>query len=148
MQEFREMVTGLNKFIAVWFDDGKYWQLFTLLFAISPKKFACSVCDGGVTVRTLGEGAEADCTLWHLGALKSISLSCKYGILCVGVGISHLFSFDVHGVSSRTRRAVSTQCRIAPTWEQVSASPAMQVQWARTGDVWSKWSTIWLFHYN
>ena len=34
-----------------------------------------------------------------LGALKSMSLSCKYGMFCTGAGISHLFSSDVHGVS-------------------------------------------------
>ena len=45
-------------------------------------------------------------------------------------GISHLSSRDVHGVSLRISAAVSTQCRLAPMCEQVSANPAMQVQCA------------------
>ena len=31
------------------------------------------------------------------------------GIDCTGVGISHLFSLDVHVVSLRTRTAISSQ---------------------------------------
>ena len=91
-------------------------------------KKSFSESDGGVTVEMRTEPVEGETTLRRLGALKSMSPSCKYGMLWVGVGMSHLFSFDVHGVSSRTRTAVSTQCRTAPTCEQVSASPAIQVQ--------------------
>ena len=32
------------------------------------------------------------------GALKSISLYCKYGILCLGFGISHVFCLEVQVV--------------------------------------------------
>ena len=68
--------------------------------AISLKK---SLSDGGVTIEMCTEPVEGETTLRRLGALKS---SCKYGMLWVGVGMSHLFSFDVHGVSSCTRTAM------------------------------------------
>ena len=47
----------------------------------------------------------ADIVFWHFGAVKSISLSCKKGIDCIGVGINHLLSLDVLGVSSRIQTA-------------------------------------------
>ena len=67
---------------------------------------------------------------WRLGTLKSISLECRRGMSWTGDGISHLSSRDVHGVSLRIRTAVSTQWRITPMCEQVSADPAIQVQCA------------------
>lgn len=51
---------------------------------------------------------------------SEVSLSCKTGIDCTGVCISHLFPLDVHWVSLQTQTVHSSQCRTAPTWEQVS----------------------------
>ena len=50
----------------------------------------------------------------------------------LAAGISHEFSLDVQVVLMLTRTAASTQCRMAPTCEQVSAKPAMHIQWAST----------------
>ena len=79
---------------------------FFCSLAISWKKAFFSASDGGfIDLRVVVMVEEAI----SFGALKSISLSCKYGILCLGFGISHLFSLEVQVVVLCTRTAVSTQ---------------------------------------
>ena len=51
--------------------------------AISLKKSFFSESDGGVTVEMCTEPVEGETTLHRLGALKSMSPSCKYGMLWV-----------------------------------------------------------------
>ena len=47
--------------------------------------------------------------LRHFGALKLISLSSKYRMISFGVGMIHLFSFDVHATFFCILTAASTQ---------------------------------------
>ena len=68
-----------------------------------------SVCDKAIDLRT-GTGAEEGrSTFLHLGALNSTSMSYKYGILWVGVGISQVLFLEVQMVLSQAVTAVSTE---------------------------------------
>ena len=54
------------------------------------------------------------------------------GMFSLAAGNNPEFSLDVQVLLMLTLTAASTQCRMAPTCEQVSAKPAMHVQWAST----------------
>ena len=50
-----------------------------------------SVCDGGIKLGIVVERVGVESTFcWCLGVLKSISVSSKYRIFCLGAGISHI----------------------------------------------------------
>ena len=81
--------------------------------AISWKKSYLSSSLGGAILHSLKEleinpEGELSSNL-RFGALKLISLSSKYGMFSFGVGMIHLFSFDVHATFLCILSAASTQ---------------------------------------
>ena len=72
-----------------------------------------------------GQKKKLDQLFLRLGALKSISLSCKYGILWVGVGISRCYPWKSKWCYHTDSYCSFYPVKTAPTCEQVSASPAM-----------------------
>ena len=61
-------------------------------------------------------------------AVKSISLSSAYGTLLTAEGISHLQGTEVQVLALIILTPASTANSTAPTCEQTSPSPAMQLQ--------------------
>ena len=106
--------------------------------AIALRKSICYSAVGVIEYTT----TDYDCrlpdatSLWSAircsGALELILFISRNGIVSTFVGMIHLFSFDVQLILRWMRTAASTQCRLAPTCEHVSASPAIHVQWATT----------------